>query len=91
MIASRRRRYAADTIFFAATSAGITSHAGSGFFATGWYTPRLSTWRISLVMKPGEISVTATPCGRSSGPIASAKARMANLLIEYGDELGIEM
>src|SRR5215510_11665433 len=33
MIASRRRRYTAETIFLAARSAGIGSHDGSGSFA----------------------------------------------------------
>src|SRR5688572_6318675 len=91
MIASRRRRYTAETIFSAATSAGIGSHDGSGSLAFGCHPPRLSTWRISLVTKPGEISVTVTPRGASSEWSASENARIANLLIAYGEAFGAEM
>ena len=40
---------------------------------------------MSLATNPGLISVTFTPAGRSSGVIAFASARTANLLMLYGE------
>jgi hypothetical protein len=43
---------------------------------------------MSLATNPGLMSVTVTPESDSSGVIASASARSANLLIAYGDAFG---
>jgi len=48
----------------------------------------LSVRRMSLVTNPGLINVTVTPASDSSGVMASASARNANLLIAYGDAFG---
>src|SRR5947209_3364457 len=60
-----------------------------GSAAPAWSVPSLPTRRMSLATNPGLINVTVTPVGRSSGVMASASARNANLLIAYGDALGV--
>ncbi len=90
MTRSRRRRAMARTIWRAAVSAGMRSHAGTGSRAPGWSTPRLSTRRISLSTNPGVSSTTATPRGASSPRSATANDRTAALLIAYAELPGAE-
>ena len=64
--ASNFLRYRARTMSFAAFSVGTIRNAGAGSLNSGWYTPALSTLRISLRTIPGRIIVTATPLAPSS-------------------------
>src|SRR5208283_6041243 len=60
---------------------GHNQPSGMGSLADSWSVPLLSMRRMLLATKPGLMSVTLTPERASSGVMALARARTANLLM----------